>query len=72
MKAKKKLKSMKNSGLKRDLIGSVTKNSDDYDAKYIKIKLDSDNKLPLNKTIEIAGIVIVVSAIFYENNKYYP
>ena len=40
---------------------------------YIKIKLVSDDKLPLNKMIEILVMVIVVAAIFYEkNNKYYP
>ena len=49
----------------------VTKKSDDYDKKYIKIKLDSDDKLPIDKTIEIPVMVIVVRAIFYENNKYY-
>ena len=50
----------------------MSRKSDDYDEKYIKIKLDSDDKLPLNKTIEIPVMVIVVRAIFYENNKYYP
>ena len=34
----------------RDLIRSITKNSDDYDEKYMKIQFDSDNNLPLNKT----------------------
>ena len=38
----------------------------------MKIKFDSDDKLPLKKTIEIPVMVIVVRAIFYENNKYYP
>ena len=33
----------------RDLIKSVTKSSDDYDEKYMKIKFNSDNELPLNK-----------------------
>ena len=58
----------------RDLIKSVTKKSDDYDydEKYIKIKFDSDDELPLNKTIEIPTITIVAGAIFLENNKYYP
>ena len=58
----------------RDLIRSVTKNSDDYDydEKYIKIKLNSDDELPLNKTVEIPTVAIVVRAIFLENNKYYP
>ena len=55
-----------------DLIRSVTKSSDDYDEQYIKIKLDSDEKLPLNKTIEIPVMVIVVKAMFDGNNKYYP
>ena len=56
----------------RDLIRPVTKKSDDYDEKCIKIKFDSDDKLPLHKTIEIPVIVIVVRAMFYENKKCYP
>ena len=54
-----------------DLIRSVTKKSDDYDDKYIKNKFYSDNELPVDKTIEILVMTIVVRAIFYENNKYY-
>ena len=30
----------------RDLIRSITKNLDDYDEKYMKIKFDSDDNLP--------------------------
>ena len=55
----------------RDLIRSITKNSDDYDEKYMKIKFSSDYELPVNKTIEVPGMIIVVRAVFYENNKYY-
>ena len=51
----------------RDLVRSITKNLDDYDEKY-----DSDDNLPLNKTIEIPIVTIVVRAVLYENNKYYP
>ena len=51
---------------------SVTKESNYYDEKYIKIKLDSDDKLSLTKTIEIPVMVIIVRDIFYKNNKYYP
>ena len=54
----------------RDLIRSITKNPDHYDEKYIKIKFNSDDELPLNKTIEIPTITIVVTAVFHENNKY--
>ena len=31
------------------LIRSITNNSDDYDKKYMKIKVNSDNDLPLKK-----------------------
>ena len=36
----------------RDLIRSITQNSDDYDEKYMKMKFNSDDELYLNKTIE--------------------
>ena len=29
-----------------------------------------DDELPLNKTIEISNMIIVVRAVFHENNKY--
>ena len=48
----------------RDLTSSITKNSDGYDEKYMKIKSNSDDELPLNKTIEIHTITLVVRAIF--------
>ena len=56
----------------RDLIRSITKNSDDYDEKYLKIKFNSNYEFPLNKMIEIPSMTIVVRAVFHENNKYYP
>ena len=55
----------------RDLISSITKNSDDYDEKYMKIKFNSADELTLNKTIEIPTMTIVVGALFHGNNKYY-
>ena len=38
----------------------------------MKIKFNSDDDLPPNKTIEIPTMKIVVRAVFHENNKYYP
>ena len=38
----------------------------------MKIKFNLDDELPLNKTIEIHNVTIVVRTIFYKNNKYYP
>ena len=40
--------------------------------KYMKIIFNSDDELPLNKTIEILTMTIAIAAVFYENNKYYP
>ena len=48
----------------KDLIRSITKSSDDYDEKYLKIKSNSDDELPLNKTIEIPSMTIVFRAVF--------
>ena len=36
------------------------------------MKFSSDDELPLNKTIELPTITVVVRAILLENNKYYP
>ena len=48
----------------RDLIMSITKNSDDCYEKNIKIKFNSADELPLNKSIEIPSMTIVVRVIF--------
>ena len=50
----------------RDLIRSITKNSDDFDEKYMKIKFNSDDELPLNKTIEISTITKVFLDCLYK------
>ena len=55
----------------RLLIRSITKNSDNYDEKYMKFEFNSDDELPLNKTVEIPIMIIVVRAVFHENIKYY-
>ena len=54
----------------RDWVSLITKNSDDYDEKCVKIKFNSDNELPLNKTIEIPSMAVVVRVVLPENNKY--
>ena len=37
----------------------------------MKIKCNSDDKSPLNKTIKIPSMIIVVEAVFHENKKTY-
>ena len=44
------IKNMKNCKI-RDLIRLITKNSDDYDDKHMKIKFNSNDELPLNKKV---------------------
>ena len=46
------------------LIRSITKNSDDYDENYMKIKFDLKDELPPNKTTEMYNVTIVVTAVF--------
>ena len=38
----------------------------------MKIKFNSDDHLPLNKTLELYNMIIVVRSVFLESNKYYP
>ena len=71
--AKKKINKYKELWIKiRDLFRSVTKISNDYDKKYIKIKFNSDDELSLNRTIEVSIKIIVARVVFHESNKYYP
>ena len=37
----------------------------------MKIKFYSGDNLPLNKTVKVPIMTIVVRAVFHENNKYY-
>ena len=47
----------------------MIKNSDNYDENYMKIKFNSDDNLPLIKTIDIQNLAIVNKAVLHENNK---
>ena len=59
-------------GKSRELIRLMAKSAGDYDEKLMKIKFNSDDELPLNKTIEIPSMIIVVEAVFYGNKEQYP
>ena len=52
-----------------DLIRSVTKNANDYDGKYTKIKFISHGELQLHT---IPTMTTAARAVFHENKKYYP
>ena len=38
----------------------------------MKIKFNLDNSLPLNKTLKLHNLTIIVRSVFQEDNKYYP
>ena len=38
----------------------------------MKIKLNSDDNLPLNKILKIHNVTIVIRSVFQEDGKYYP
>ena len=44
----------------------------DYDEKYVKIKFNLDDDLPLNKKLELDNMIIVVRVVFHEDSIYYP
>ena len=56
----------------RDVIKSIINNSENYYEKYMKIKFNSDDNLPLKKTLELYNMVIVVKSVFHEDSKHYP
>ena len=37
----------------------------------MKLKFNLDNDLPLNKTLKLYNMVIVVKSVIHEGNKYY-
>ena len=46
--------------------------SGEYEKDYIKIKFNSDDKLPLNKQLIFLSVTIVTRSVFEEDGKYYP
>ena len=71
---KRTLKSIKNYGIISSILLKSKNNSDDYDKKYNKVKLNSDN-IPLEKTLDMHEVVIVITlitSVFNDVRKYYP
>ena len=38
----------------------------------MKIKVDSDDNLPLNKILKLHDLTVILRYVFKENGKYYP
>ena len=56
----------------KDVFRSITNTSGDYDDKYIKIKFNSNDDLPLGKTLSLHNMTRVVRSVFQEDKKYNP
>ena len=44
----------------------------EYGKEFMKIKINSDDSLPLNKILKLHNLAIAIQSVFQENNKYYP
>ena len=56
----------------RDKIKEINSNECDYEKDYMKIKFNSDDGLPLNKSLKLSLMTITIKCVFEENGKLYP
>ena len=56
----------------RDKTTEINNNKCDYEKDYMKIKFNSDDDLPLNKSRELRLITITIRHGIKEGNKFYP
>ena len=56
----------------KNLIKKINYKPGDYDEKYMKIKFNSDDNLPLNKILKIHNMTIGIRSVFQEDGKFYP
>ena len=56
----------------RDKIKEINNNECDYEKDYMKIKFNSDDDLPLNKSLKFRLMTITIRHVFEEDGKLYP
>ena len=56
----------------RDKITEVNNNECDYAKDYMKIKFNSDDDVPFNKSLKFRLMTITIRHVFEENGKLYP
>ena len=44
----------------------------EYDKEFMKIKFDTDDNLPLNKTLKFHNMTIAIRSVFEEDGKFFP
>ena len=56
----------------KNKIKEVSSGECDYEKDYTKIKFNSDDDLPLNKTLKFHNMTIIIRSVFEEDGKLYP
>ena len=56
----------------KNLIREINDKPGKYEKDFLKIKFNSDDNLPLNKTLKLLNLTIIVRSVFQEDNKYCP
>ena len=59
------------SGIKSGIEKINNNKSGEYEKDYMKIKFNSDDKLPLNKQLKFLSVTIVLRSVFDDDAKYY-
>ena len=56
----------------RDKIKEISSDKCNYKKDFMKIKFNSDDKLPLNKPLKLYNMNITIRSVFEEGGKLYP
>ena len=56
----------------RNKIKEISSDKCDYKKDFMKIKFNSDDKLPLNKPLKLYNMNITIRSVFEEGGKLYP
>ena len=56
----------------KNSIEKINNKLGEYEKDFMKIKFNSDDNLPLNKTLKLHNITIIIRSVFEEDGKYYP
>ena len=60
------------SGIKSCIDKINNNKSGEYEKDFVKIKFNSDDRLPLNKQLKFLSVTIIIRSVFEEDGKYYP
>ena len=60
------------SGIKSCIEKIHNNKSGEYEEDYMKIKFNSDDKLPSNEQLKFLILAVVIRSVFEEDSKYYP